>query len=210
VLKTILPFLGALYLENLRYEVAIELTKQTSVNKKSLTLAVITKILETLEARNQMILLFEKKDASIKKDEIRQFLDKVSLLMNNPLSNLPEHTANSEPVSAPDFPVRTYVIATHMYLEINNNELHYESLIRDTIALKEFISGKFKLNRIPGRIGEMKSFSYKKTLQSKSAVSAKGQLIPQIRQIALHPETFGKEVSAFAESILKEHSPIKK
>lgn len=42
------------------------------------------------------------------------------------------------------FPVRTYVIATQMYLELNNNELHYETLIRDTTALKEFITTRFK------------------------------------------------------------------
>jgi hypothetical protein len=65
-----------------------------------------------------------------------------------------------EPLSVSDFPVRTYVIATNIYLEINNNELHYETLIRDTTALKEFISTKFKLSRIPSRIEEMKRFSY--------------------------------------------------
>ena len=121
-----------------------------------------------------------------------------------------EATNSNELASAPDFPVRTYVIATHMYLEINNNELHYETLIRDTSALKEFISAKFKVNRIPGRIEEMKGFSYKKILQSKSAGNAKGQLIPQIRQIALNPEIFGPHVSAFAQSILTLHSPVKK
>ncbi|WP_018614988.1 hypothetical protein [Segetibacter koreensis] len=201
---------AALYLENLLIEVAIELTKETTVNKKSLALAAVTKILENIETKNQMMFLFEKKDASIKKEEIKQFLNKVSLLMHNRPSNFEEPSADGEPLSAADFPVRTYVIATHIYLEINNNELHYETLIRDTTALKEFISAKFKLSRIPGRIEEMKNFSYKKILQSKSAVSAKGQLIPQIRQIAVNPEIFGKDVSAFAENILKEHSAIKK
>ncbi|WP_245542614.1 hypothetical protein [Segetibacter koreensis] len=157
-----------------------------------------------------MMLLFQKKDASIKKEEIKQFLNKVSLLMYNPPANFEEPSADEEPLSAADFPIRTYVIATHFYLEINNNELHYETLIRDTTALKEFISAKFKLSKIPGRIEEMKNFSYKKILLSKSAVSAKGQLIPQIRQIALNPEMFGKEVSAFAENVLKEHSAVKK
>jgi hypothetical protein len=45
-------------------------------------------------------------------------------------------------------------------------------------------------------------------LQSKVAVSAKGQLIPQIRQIAVNPGILGKDVSAFAENILKEHSSV--
>lgn len=36
--------------------------------------------------------------------------------------------------------------------------------------------------------------------------SAKGQLMPQIKQIALTREVFGANVSVFAENILKGHS----
>jgi hypothetical protein len=150
-----------------------------------------------------MILLFEKKVASIKNDEIKQFLHEVSLLTYNPPINSQEPPANAEPLAAADFPVRTYVIATHMYLEIHHNELHYETLIRDTTALKEFISAKFKANRIAGRIADMKSFSYKKILASKNNGSAIGQLKPQIEQIVLNPAIFGEEVSAFAANVLK-------
>ncbi|WP_018612540.1 hypothetical protein [Segetibacter koreensis] len=211
---------ASLYLDNLAAEIKNEIAEQKTVNKKSLTLTVVERVLENKEAKQQMIVLFEKK-YNINKEEIKHLLIQINALLNPPnqqeqissselIDQSLQVTSSNEPVSVPDFPVRAYVIATHIYLEINNNELHYETLIRDTSALKEFISAKFKLSRIPGRIEEMKNFSYKKILQSKSAVSAKGQLIPQIRLIALNPEIFGKDVSAFAENILREHSPLKK
>jgi hypothetical protein len=31
---------------------------------------------------------------------------------------------NREPIGSSELPVRTYVIATHIYLELNHNELH--------------------------------------------------------------------------------------
>lgn len=211
---------ACLYLDNLFGEIKNEIAEQKLVNKKSLTLGVIKRVLENDEAKQQMILLFEKKHNVVNKEEIKQFLNQVNSLLNSPTQpeqvNQPEPIAQLEQIKdeagaiAADFPVRTYVIATHMYLELNNNELHYETLIRDTTALKEFITAKFKVSRIAGRIADMKNFSYKKILQSKSAGSAKGQLIPQIKQIAGNPQIFGKDVSAFAENILQEHSSAKK
>lgn len=211
---------ASLYIDNLAGEIKNEIAEQKSINKKSLTLAVIKRILENNEAKQQMILLFEKKRDPVNKEEIKQFLNQVNFLLNvstesGPIAQeqivQPEPIINKDaPFAIADFPIRTYVIATHIYLEINNNELHYETPIRDTTALKEFISAKFKPGKIPGRIEEMKNFSYKKLLQSKSAVSAKGQLIPQIKQIAVNPQIFGKDVSAFAENIIKEHSSVKK
>jgi hypothetical protein len=206
---------ASLYLDNLSWEIKNEIPVQKSVNKKSLTLAVIERILKNQEAKQQMILLFEKKHNAINKEEIKQFFNQVNILLTPSVQpeqlTQPEQITNREKIlPITDFPVRTYVIATHMYLELNNNELHYETLIRDTTALKEFITAKFKAYKISGRIADMKSFSYKKILQSKSAASAKGQLIPQIKQISVNPEIFGKDVSAFAESILKEHSLSRK
>jgi len=64
---------------------------------------------------------------------------------------------------------------------------------------------KFKANKISGRIADMKSFSYKKILSGKNNEGAKGQLKPQLKQIANNPALFGNDVSAFAESLLKEH-----
>jgi hypothetical protein len=71
--------------------------------------------------------------------------------------------------------------------------------------LKEFITIKFKAYKISGRIADMKSFSYKKILSVKNNEGAKGQLKPQLKQIANNPALFGNDVSAFAENILIEH-----
>lgn len=178
-----------------------------------MTFAVIKRILENNEAKQKMISLFGKKQDAINKEEIKEFLNQVNNLLNPPnsqeQSNQPEPIASAEQSAieeeqaVTDFPVRTYVISTQMYLEINNNELHYETLIRDITALKEFITAKFKANRIAARIADMKNFSYKKILSSKNNGSAIGQLKPQIEQIALNPAIFGLEVSVFAAGVLK-------
>lgn len=192
---------AALYLDNLTDEVKNEIAKLVSVNKKSLTLSVVKKILENKEAKQQMVVLFGKKNTVLNNEEIKHFLNNVSPLIHNSSTE----QESEEPVAIADFPVRTYVIATHIFFEINNNELHYETLIRDTTALKEFIATKFKANKIAGRIVDMKSFSYKKILSGKNNEGAKGQLKPQLKQIAYNPTLFGNDVSAFAENILKEH-----
>jgi hypothetical protein len=124
------------------------------------------------QAKQELIVLFEEKTAA-PEEEIKQFLKQVNTLVEE-MHEVNEGVIPKEEGPA-DFPVRTYVIATHIYLEIHNNELHYETLIRDTTALKEFITLKFKANRISGRIADMKSFSYKKILSGKNTGGAKGQ-----------------------------------
>ena len=52
---------ASLYLDNLAGEVNHEISKQTSVNKKSLTLSVVKKILENKKAKQELVALFEKK-----------------------------------------------------------------------------------------------------------------------------------------------------
>jgi hypothetical protein len=195
---------ASLYLDRLADEIKHDMAKQTSVNKKSLTLAVIKKILENKEAKEEMIALFEKRDTAIH-EEIEKFLNKITSLIQDPTNDQNHITEKKERVLFSDFPVRTYLIATHIYLEINHNELHYETLIRDTVALKEYIAAKFKAQKLSGRIGDMKGFSYKKILQGKNNGGAKGQLKPQLKQIVLNPSIFGKDVSAFAENILKKY-----
>src|ERR1017187_1232454 len=111
---------------------------------------------------------------------------------------------NREPIGSSEFPVRTYVIATHIYLELNHNELHYETLIRDTTALKEFITAKFKAGKLSARIADMKDFSYKKILAGKHNDGAKGQLKPQLKQIINNPLIFGQDIAAFAGKIFKD------
>ncbi|MEO6001192.1 MAG: hypothetical protein ABIN89_30350 [Chitinophagaceae bacterium] len=90
-------------------------------------------------------------------------------------------------------------------MEINNNELQYETLIRDTSALKEFIAAKFKTAKISDRIADMKNFSYKKLPQRKNNTAARGQLKPQLKQIISNPQIFSSEVSEFAGKIFKEN-----
>jgi hypothetical protein len=192
---------ASLYLDNLLEEVKYDVLEHKSVNKKSLTLAVIKKILENNEAKREMIALFENKQTDLN-EVIKQFLNKVSASINSSTAVLEDLDKGLATV---EFPVRTYLIATHIYLEINHNELHYETLVRDITALKEFITAKFGAQKISGRIADMKSFSYKKILAGKNNEGAKGQLKPQLKQIAANPSVFGKAVSAFTENILREH-----
>ena len=195
---------ASLYFDNLDTEVNHEIANKTSVNKKSLTLAVIKKILENKKARQEIVTLFENKERAINK-EIKIFLSTISPIILES-SFYQEHTVdNEEPVPSSELPARTYVIATHIYLELNHNELHYETLIRDTTALKEFIMAKFKAGKLSSRIADMKSFSYKKILSGKNNDGAKGQLKPQLKQIVSNPLIFGKEISAFAEKLLKDY-----
>jgi hypothetical protein len=195
---------ASLYLDNLAHEINNEISKQTSVNKKSLTLSVVKKILENKRAKQDLVTFFEKKHVGAN-EEIKEFLDKIAPLIQDSF-NKDEPLADHEEISlAAELPVRTYVIATHIYLELNNNELHYETLIRDTIALKEFIMAKFKAGKLSARIADMKNFSYKKILAGKNNDGAKGQLKPQLKQIVANPTIFGKKVSAFAENILQDY-----
>jgi hypothetical protein len=200
--------IASLYLDNLAGEIKNNIAKESSVNKKSLTLAVIKKILENNEAKQEFVALLEKQPTAIN-DEIKQFLDRVSALIHNLSSEKEQITVKEEIQPVAVLPARAYVIATHMYLELNNNELHYETLIRDTTALKEFITYRFKAGKISGRIADMKNFSYKKILSGKNNTGAKGQLLPQIEQIAANPEIFGADVSAFAGNILEEYTQKK-
>lgn len=51
--------IASLYLDNLAEEVKKEITKQQSVNKKSLTLAVIKKMLENREVKKELVSLLK-------------------------------------------------------------------------------------------------------------------------------------------------------
>ena len=195
---------AVLYLDNLASELNHEISKQKSVNKKSLSLSVIKKILENKKANRELIILFEKKQIG-SNEEIKEFLDRIAPLIQDSLNKDEPPADTGETSIAAELPVRTYVIATHIYLELNNNELHYETLIRDTTALKEFITAKFKAGKLSARISDMKSFSYKKILAGKNNDGAKGQLKPQIKQIVTNPLIFGKDIASFAENILKDY-----
>lgn len=222
---------ASLYLDNLAGEIKNYIAKEASVNKKTLTIAVIKKILENKEAKLQMILLFNKKQTAVNKEEIKQFLNQVNLLLNpstepeliiqDPIdqseqNTQPEPIAQSEQNTQPELIAdkeehihfaklyaRTYLIAAHIYLEINNNESHYEALIQDIPGLKKFISAKFKIPKIAGTIDDMRGYSYKTTLSGRHNNIAKGQLKPLFNQIVQNPAIFGADVSAFAANVLK-------
>ena len=194
---------ASLYLDNLAGEVNHELSKQTSVNKKSLILSVIKKVLANRNARQLLVELFENKETALS-EGIKQYLDRVSDLTQDSFEKDEIIAENREHIGSPELPVRTYVIATHIYLELNHNELHYETLIRDTTALKEFVTAKFKEGKLSARIADMKDFSYKKILAGKHNDGAKGQLKPQLKQIINNPLIFGQDIAAFAGKILKD------
>lgn len=216
---------ATLYLDNLANEIKNDIAKQASINKKFLTLAVIERILDNKEAKQQMILLFKKKQTALNREKIKEFLNEVNALLNpsaqaEPISQepiaQPEPVIQSDQITQPEsvtvkeeathfakFYARTYVIAAHIYLEINNNEPHYEELIWDIPALKEFITEKFKAPKIAKRIVKLKGFSYKKILSGKNSNNVIGQLKSQIEEISENPEVFGADVSAFAENLLK-------
>lgn len=194
---------ASLYPDDLNDKLENEIAEEKSVNKKS-SLAVIKKVIENQEAKQEMVALFEREGTDLINEEIKQFLNRVRNLIHNTSIESVQPPEKEEYATTADFPVRTYVIATPIYLEINNNELNYETLIRDTTALKEFIASKFKASKISGCITDMKNFSYKKILLGKNSEGAKGQLKPQLKQIASNP-FFGNDVSAFAADILKAH-----
>jgi hypothetical protein len=199
---------ASVYLDNLAGEVNHEISKQTSVNKKSLILSVIKKVLPNKNARQLLVELFENKETALS-EGIKQYLDRVSDLTQDSLEQDEIIKDNREHIGSPELPVRTYVIAAHIYLELSHNELPYETLIRDTTALKEFITAKFKAGKLSARIADMKDFSYKKILAGKHNDGAKGQLKQQLKQIINNSLIFGQDIAAFAGKILKDSYELK-
>jgi hypothetical protein len=61
------------------------------------------------------------------------------------------HADNEETSLAAELPVRNYVIATHIYLELNNNELHYENSYTRYHCFKRIYYGKIQGWKIVGQ-----------------------------------------------------------
>jgi exoribonuclease R len=99
---------AALYLDNLANELKHELVKQISVIKKSLTLAVIKKILENKESKQKAIVLFERKEADLNK-EIKMFLENIASLIHPYLEEKKQINGEIETVISEQFPARTYI-----------------------------------------------------------------------------------------------------
>jgi hypothetical protein len=188
-----------LYLSNLSDEISHEAAKQTTVNKKSLTLSLFKRVLNKPKQKGLLSKLFEKENLT--QGEISAFLNSLSD------SSKESEAQNENPADKPgksDLPVRTYLIASHIYLELHHNELHYESLIRDTSAMEEFIKSTFRADHLSKRLAGMKNFNYKSILKQKNNSAATGQLKPQFKQISTNPEIFGQDVSKFASKVLSE------
>lgn len=186
---------ASIYLDNLAIEIKSELDKIKTTNKKTLVLSTMQQFLESQKTKNELIVLFEIPE--IKSGDVQLFLDKIAGERSDPQKEQSDDKEKS-------FHTRTYLIATRLYLELHNKEDDYSALIKDTGALKEFISTQFNAPQLSSRISYMKNFSYKDILKSKNRDRAKGQLKPQFRQIINNPEIFGEEVSLYAEKILSE------
>ncbi|MCA6450281.1 MAG: hypothetical protein IM598_15780 [Chitinophagaceae bacterium] len=187
---------AGLYLTSLLNEIKNELAKHKSVNKKSLTLSVIQNILQNPGTKNEMIILFE--SAQVSDEAIKAFLNNIT----TDQTNKEDADLDAGENKAESFHTRTYIIATHLYFEINNDESQYYTLMQDTQAFKKFLKQTFKATNLSGRLSKLKSFSYKHVLKGKNNDGEKGQLKPQFKQIISHPEIFGADVSRRAEEIL--------
>ncbi len=133
-----------MYIDNLADEVKHEITKETSVNKKYLSLAVIKEILKNKEAKQQIIVLFEKKNTALNNVEIQIFLNQISTLIHNSSEEQEQLIDKEEPVLIADFPVRTYVIATIFFyrLAITNSLNAYSGYNMKSFSYKKILAGK--------------------------------------------------------------------
>ncbi len=190
-----------LYLTGLQNEIKNELAKHKSVNKKSLTLSVIQNILQNPGTKKEMTILFEA--AQVTDETIKIFLNNITADQ----TNKEEADLDAGENKADSFHTRTYIIATHLYFEINNDESQYYTLMQDTQAFKKFLEQTFQATNLSGRLSKLKSFSYKHVLKGKNNDGEKGQLRPQFKQIISHPEIFGADVSRRADEILKTDFP---
>lgn len=109
----------------------------------------------------------------------------------------------NENIAKPTIHMRTYFIATHLLLELQNDEAKYISFTYNAKEFKDFIIANFKAETISEqRLGGFKNFSYKEALKGNQGKI--GQMKPQFKQIVENPELFGKAVSEKANKIIKE------
>lgn len=163
--RTISP---SLYLNSLLDEIRNELAKHKSVNKKSLTLSVIQNILQNPGTKKEMTILFEATQVS--DEAIKAFLNNITADQ----TNKEETDLDAGENKADSFHTRTYIIATHLYFEINNDESQYYTLMQDTQAFKKFLEQTFQATNLSGRLSKLKSFSYKHVLKGKNNDGEKG------------------------------------
>lgn len=182
------------YLDNLSGEIKRKLTDFKGTNKSTLILTVVQKALTDNVSLGEMVSLFEKTEISEK--DIHAVFGKENVKSKDNI--------NDPEMPRPNIASRTYLIGTHIYLELENREADYDVLIRNKKELTAFIAEKFGATKLSSRIADMKTFSYKQILQSRNNEGAKGQLRPQLKQIIDNPGVFGPEISKFASTLMKE------
>lgn len=182
------------YLDNLSGEIQKQLNDFKGTNKHTLILTVVQKALTNKGSLEEMVSLFEKTEIGEK--DIHAAFGKVN-------EKLQDNIKDSE-ISRTNIASRTYLIGTHIYLELENREADYDALVRNKKELTTFIAEKFGTAKLSPRIADMKNFSYKKILQGRNNDGAKGQLRPQLKQIIDNPGVFGPEISMFAANLMKE------
>jgi hypothetical protein len=116
-----------------------------------------------------------------------------------------EETASSSVHAAPEvFATRVYVIAADIHHELYRTPKEYEELKASRSKYVEFIRQQFRVETLAGTIYELRNFDFRPILKDKTE-TRKGQLRPQLEQIAKNPSIFGEKVSQHVQNLLKKY-----
>jgi hypothetical protein len=116
-----------------------------------------------------------------------------------------EETTSSPVHAAPEvFPTRVYVIAADIHHELYRTPKEYEELKASRSKYVEFIRQQFRVETLAGTIYELRNFDFRPILKDKTE-TRKGQLRPQLEQIAKTPSIFGEKVSQQVQNLLKKY-----
>jgi hypothetical protein len=185
---------ASLYLDTTAEELRNALLKDKSTYLKTLTFHSFLDALANPATRKEIVAFFDAREIS--EESIRGLQTRINELRNPP-------AAGKDALPIGEFYAKTYVVATHLHFELAGKEPEYEALTRQIPQLEQFIRETFKTGKLPGTLGKLRGYSYKKILQGKKT-GEKGQLKPVFRQIIDNPQIFGEPVSRYAESIFQE------
>jgi hypothetical protein len=99
---------------------------------------------------------------------------------------------------------RAYVIAADIHHELYRTSKEYEELKSSRPKYVEFLRQQFRVEKLAGRIYELRNFDFRPILKDKTE-TRRGQLKPQLEQIAKNPSIFGEKVSQYVEDLLKKY-----
>ena len=130
---------------------------------------------------------------------------------NDSTASIQEEPVLPPPHPEPDIIVtRAYVIGADIYHELYRTPKEYEELKASRPKYVEFLKQQFRVEKLAGRIYDLRNFDFRPILKEKTA-TRRGQLRPQLEQIAQNPSVFGEKVSRYVEDLLKKyfdtHSP---